>query len=97
MGVSAQQYLPTSYKLLRLNSQAKREELGLDVGDEPLCVSFGSDSLESLWADIVRKTKEDGLEEFSDAFLVAVQCPRAVASAGYNERVCGRRLDVFSS
>ena len=72
VGSSTQQHLPTSYRLLRLNSGVNKVELGLKIGDTPLCVSFRSDSLEGVWADIVRKTKENGFEEFSDTFLVAL-------------------------
>ena len=49
-------------RLLRLNSQVNKAELRLRVGDTPLCVSFRSDSLEGIWPDIVRKTKEKGLK-----------------------------------
>jgi hypothetical protein len=66
------QHLPSSYQLLRLNSQVKRIELGLDVGDTPSCVAFRSDSLEGTWADIMSKTQEKGFEEFAGAFLVAL-------------------------
>ncbi|KFX97528.1 hypothetical protein V490_02754 [Pseudogymnoascus sp. VKM F-3557] len=66
------QYLPTSYQLLRLNSQVKRMELGLDVRDTPSCVSFRSDSLERTWTDIMSKAQESGFEEFAGAFLVAL-------------------------
>jgi hypothetical protein len=69
---NARQHLPTSYRLLRLNSEAKKVELGLDIGDTPLCVSFRSDSLEGIWADIVSKTREKEFEEFSGTFLVAL-------------------------
>ncbi|KFY11344.1 hypothetical protein V491_07242, partial [Pseudogymnoascus sp. VKM F-3775] len=72
VGGNARQHLPTSYRLLRLDSEVKKVELGLDIGDTPLCVSFRSDSLEGVWADIVSKTKENGFEEFSDTFLVAL-------------------------
>jgi hypothetical protein len=69
---NVRQHLPTSYRLLRLNSEAKKVELGIDIGDTPLCVSFRSDSLEGIWADIVSKTREKQFEEFSGAFLVAL-------------------------
>jgi hypothetical protein len=72
VGVSTRQYLPLSYQLLQLNSRVKRNELGLDVGDTPLCVSFRSESLEGTWADIMSKTQENRFEEFSGAFLVAL-------------------------
>ena len=75
VGSGTQQQLPTSYRLLRLNTKVNKVnkvELGLKIGDTPLCVSFRSDSLEGVWADIVRKTKENGVEEFSDTFLVAL-------------------------
>jgi hypothetical protein len=68
---SIAQYAPTSYESLRLNSQAKRNELGLDVGDTPSCFTFQSDNLQDIWEDIVRKTQQDGFEEFRGAFLVA--------------------------
>ncbi|KFZ04511.1 hypothetical protein V502_10096, partial [Pseudogymnoascus sp. VKM F-4520 (FW-2644)] len=55
---STQQRLPPSYGLLRLNSEVNKVELGLKIGDTPLCVSFWSDSLEGVWADIVRKPKK---------------------------------------
>ena len=66
------QYIPTNYKLLRLNSEAKRVELGLDVGDTPLCFNFRSDNLDGIWAEIVSKTQQDGFEQFRGAFLVAL-------------------------
>ncbi|KFY00902.1 hypothetical protein O988_03047 [Pseudogymnoascus sp. VKM F-3808] len=50
----------------------EEKQLGLDVGDTPLCVSFRSDSLEGPWADIMSKTQEKGFEEFAGAFLVAL-------------------------
>jgi hypothetical protein len=69
---SIRQYVPTSYELLRLNSQVKRIELGLDVRDTPSCFTFRSDNLQGIWADIVGKTQQDGFEEFRGAFLVAL-------------------------
>ncbi len=42
------QHLPSSYKLLRPNSQVRRTELGLGVGGAPLCVAFRPDNLEAL-------------------------------------------------
>lgn len=68
---NVQQYLPGNYNILRLNSQAKRIGLGLDVADTPLCVAFRSDNLQGVWADIVSKTQQKGFEEFRGAFLVA--------------------------
>lgn len=65
-------HLPTSYELLRLNSQAQRVEAGLDVGDTPLCIAFGSENLQGTWDDIVDKTQLKGFEEFRGAFLVAL-------------------------
>ena len=62
----------TSYRILRLNSEAKKVELGLDICDTPMCVSFRSESLEGIWADIVSKTREKEFEEFSGTFLVAL-------------------------
>jgi hypothetical protein len=72
LGSNVTQYMPGSYKSLRLNSQAERVELGRDVGDTPRCISFCSDNLEGIWADIVSKTQQDGFEEFRGAFLVAL-------------------------
>lgn len=72
MDSSVRQYLPANYELLRLNSQAKRIELGLGVADTPLCVAFRSDNLQGVWADIVSKTQQKGFEEFRGAFLVAL-------------------------
>lgn len=65
---SVRQYLPANYELLRLNSQAKRIELGLEVGDAPLCVAFRSDNLQGVWADIVSKTKKRGLKSSAVPF-----------------------------
>jgi hypothetical protein len=87
VGSSVAKDLPTSYESLRLDSEVKRIELGLNVNDTPLCVTFRSDSLDGLWEDIVRKTKRDDFKEFSGAFLVAIgQWP---PTATFNESVEG--------
>jgi hypothetical protein len=64
--------MPSSYRILQLNSQAERLELGKDVGDTPLCVRFLSNNLEGIWADIISKTQQDGFEDFRGAFLVTL-------------------------
>ncbi|KFY67887.1 hypothetical protein V496_01352 [Pseudogymnoascus sp. VKM F-4515 (FW-2607)] len=56
VGSNARQHLPISYRLLRLDSEVNRAELGLSSGDTSLCVSFRSDSLEGIWADIWNPT-----------------------------------------
>lgn len=91
MDFFTQRNLPTSYKFLRLDSRVKRNELGLDVGGTPICVSFLSDSLEGIWADIMSKTKEDGFEEFSDAFLVALGQWHPTATIGNSIESAGRQ------
>jgi hypothetical protein len=66
------QYLPTSYRLLRLDSEAARIEGFRDVGDTPKCVAFRPNSLEGIWDEIVYRTQQEGFEEFRGAFLVAL-------------------------
>jgi hypothetical protein len=87
VGSSVEQHLPTSYELLRLNSEVKRKELGLNVDDTPLCVTFRPDSLDSLWEDIVREAKREDFKEFSGAFLVAIGQWHPTAT--FNESVEG--------
>jgi hypothetical protein len=87
VGSSVAQHLPTSYELLRLNSEVKRKELGLNVDDTPLCFTFRPDSLDGLWEDIVRKAKQDDFKEFSGAFLVAIGQWHPTAT--FNESVEG--------
>lgn len=72
VGSNIAQHLPTSYRLLRLDSEAARMEGFRDVGDTPKCVAFQPNSLEGLWDEIVCRSQQEDYEEFRDAFLVVL-------------------------
>jgi hypothetical protein len=55
---------PSSYLMLRLNSQA--------VGDTPASYYLQQPQLKHNWADIVEKTQQEEFQEFRGAFLVTL-------------------------
>ena len=65
-----------NYKVIRINSKAKRIELEAigyddsDVEDIPYNCSFRLENLDGIWTDVLSKIEEGSYSEFRGAFLV---------------------------